>query len=230
MTTELTPVSQLINQATGWPARAKSLQITDTESFVTATEELKAVKGLQAKCDESFNPIIEKAHSAHKEALKQKAAVRAPLDEAERIFKGSISTYQVEQDRIARIEKQRLETEQRLAWEAELEKEIETAEASGATVAEVEAIIERPAILPAVIAPPAVPKVSGIVMRETWSGRIADMWAFVQFVVKENRKDLLGLIQPDTGAVNSLARSLKSALNVPGLKVETKQTVASGRA
>lgn len=229
MTNTLVPIAAIAAQSTGWPARAKSLEIIDTETLVVAGDELKAVKSLQAACDESFNPIIEKAHAAHKEALKQKKAVREPLEQAELVFKSNIARFQTNQELQRRAEQRRLEEAARVAQEQELEAEIEQAEAQGATVAEVEAIIERPTVQPIVFAPPPAPKLAGVTMRDNWTGQITDMWAFIQYCVKENRKDLLGLIQADSGAVNSLARSLKSALNVPGLDVRNVPIVAAGR-
>src|SRR5262245_15698153 len=82
------------------PDRAKCLTIETNDQFVEAGELLKTIKGLRAEIDATFDPIISKAHSAHKEALEQKRKVDAPLVQAETILKPRIAHYLDEQERI----------------------------------------------------------------------------------------------------------------------------------
>ena len=49
-----------------------SIQIRDQATFEEASAFLLSVKGIKKEVDSTFDPIIEKAHSAHKEALAQK--------------------------------------------------------------------------------------------------------------------------------------------------------------
>ena len=47
-------------------------------------------KDLRAKIAETFDPIISKAHAAHKEAVGQKKKHDDPLEQAQRIIKGKM--------------------------------------------------------------------------------------------------------------------------------------------
>ena len=68
-------VQELESQALSVPERAKLIKITTAAEYIVAGELLKTVKGLRAEIDATFDPIISKAHDAHKEALAQKRKV-----------------------------------------------------------------------------------------------------------------------------------------------------------
>ena len=95
--------------------KAQNLVIKNNEQYVDATDFLKAIKALEKEVEDTFNPIIEKAHQAHKEALGQKEKYFKPLVNAERLIKGKIADYDTEQERI------RAEAEAKLRREAEAE-------------------------------------------------------------------------------------------------------------
>lgn len=208
------------------PRPPKALTIVDPVHLTRIADELSGNKALQKEAHSKFDPICVKTHEAWQEALKQRKSVIDPLEEDERILKGAIAVYarKVEQEQLA--EQRRLEAAAREAAEAQLEQEIEQAEAEGASVAEVGAIIDRPLMVAPVVAPPLAPKPSGFTTRETWSAELTDKWALVEFIVKNGRKDLLGLLSADTGAINSMARALKSAFDVPGIVVKNGTNIA----
>jgi hypothetical protein len=97
-------------------------------------------------------------------------------------------------------------------------------EATGGTVGEVKSVIERAVILPvapqAVMQTPAAPiKAATSRVVENWLGEITDMWAFCEFAVKNNRRELIALLTGDKTAILSIARSTKGTMDVPGLRV-----------
>jgi hypothetical protein len=215
--------------ALSWPERAKSLKITDAQSMQLAADERAGAKDLIKKAKETFDPICAASHAAWQVALRQRSTVIDPLEQAVKIYDGGILTCQREQERIAREAQRQAELEAQRQAEAELEKEVEHAEAVGASVAEVEAIIERPLIVQPAVAP-APPKPIGATVREKWVGQITDKRVFVEFVVANKRWELLGLLDENPSAVNALARSVKSAGSIDGLKFWNEGAVASSPA
>lgn len=210
----------------GWPERAKGLKIVDAASNQLAADERGGAKELIKKAHETFDPICASAHNTWQIALKQRAAVIDPLESAVRIYDRGMLAFDSEQKRIAREAQRQAELEVRRLAEAELEVEVEHAEATGASLAEVEAIIERPLVVAPIVVPlPAKPV--GATVREKWIGEITDKRVLVEFIVKTKRWELLGLLTADDSAVNSMARSVKSAGSIDGVRFWDAGAVAS---
>ena len=95
--------------------QASAIIIRDQDSMAVANDFSIAVKRLRREIEETFDPIIEAAHRAHKTALDKKRKYIEPVDAAEKMVKGKIGAYLTEQDRIRR-------EAERKAWEAEQEK------------------------------------------------------------------------------------------------------------
>jgi hypothetical protein len=191
-----------------------------------AADERAGAKDLIKKAHDTFDPICAAAHSTWQIALKQRSTVIDPLEQAVRIYDSGILSCQREQERIAREAQRQAELEAQRAAEAELEREVEHMEAIGATVAEVEAVIERPLVVAPAVAAPA-PKPMGASVREKWQGQITDKRVFVEFLVANKRWELLGLLDENTSAVNAMARSVKSAGAIAGVKFWDAGAVAS---
>lgn len=233
MATTLTAPQELVTierpefqGAPSWPERARSLKIVDPQTLQLASDERAGAKDLITKAHATFDPICASAHATWQVALRQRSTVIDPLESAVKIYDGSMLAFDAEQKRIAR-EAQRLadEAARRLA-EEEREREVEHAETMGATVTEVVAIIDRPIIAQPVIAP-APPKAVGSVVKEKWQAEITDKRVLVEYIVANKRWELLGLLTPDTVALNAIARSVKSAGAIDGLKIWDAGSVAS---
>ena len=95
--------------------QAAAIIVRDQETLTRANDFSIAVKRLRREIEETFDPIIEAAHRAHKVALDKKRKYIEPVDAAEKMVKGKIGAYLTEQDRIRR-------EAERKAWEAEQEK------------------------------------------------------------------------------------------------------------
>src|SRR5690348_1541007 len=59
--------NEVTQQALTWPDRARALKVSTSESYIEAGELLKGIKALRKEVDATFDPIIGKAHEAHKE-------------------------------------------------------------------------------------------------------------------------------------------------------------------
>lgn len=97
--------------------RAKELKILTNEDYEKAAEFGQKIK-IQAKVvTDFFKPMKDSAYKAHKAVCDREKAMLKPLQEAERILKGSIAAYQKEQERKKR------ELEERMRLEAEAERD-----------------------------------------------------------------------------------------------------------
>ena len=92
--------------------------------------------------------------------------------------------------------------------------------------ADAEALIAEPVYVAPVQVEKATPVVSGISYRTTYSARVTDKAKLVAFVAAN--PSFLNLVQADSVALNALARSLKTGMQIPGVVVDEKRVVAAG--
>ncbi len=205
----------LAQQVPGWEHIARTLEVVDQPSLQRAGNYIQAVKALEQQADEVFDPIIRKAHEAHREAIAQKRKITDPLVQAETALKSKMGAY-LEQERQAREEEERqLRAEaERMAAE-QREAEIEQAEAAGASREEISVLAQAPVYVPPVVRP-AAPKVAGLSSREIWRAEVTDLIALVRHVAQNPH--LVNLLQPNMVAVNSMARAMRGSMNLPGIR------------
>ena len=104
---------QLQSEVSPVKIQATTLVVQVADDVVIARDFIKTLKNHRAKIDATFDQHIRAAHKAHKDLVATKKTFTDSLDEAERIIKVKIATYQIEQERIAKeaAEKARLEFE-----------------------------------------------------------------------------------------------------------------------
>jgi len=88
--------------------QANAVIIKDSANYTAAGTLWKAIKDLKAQVKDTFRPIIQKAHAAHKEALAQEAKIFDPLDAASRTVKSAMEKYDREQEALRLAEEKRL--------------------------------------------------------------------------------------------------------------------------
>jgi hypothetical protein len=235
-------VVALETQARSFGADVQALRITDAERYAEAGALLKAIAVYVRRVGEVLDPIVEAAHRAHKVAVAQRDRLLQPATEAKRTLGLRMATWDAEQARLRREaaeavqrERERLEREARLVAEAEqrrLQEEAETrrleeavaleqaGDGAGA-VARLEAPISTPVVVPApivVAAPPPLrpPKVEGVSYRVEWSAEVEDFGALVRAVAAGQQP--ITLLSANMAALNQLARALKGAMGVPGVR------------
>lgn len=232
MSTTLEPTVEVQREALTWPERAKALVIDTPESYSLAAEMLKGIKGLRAKIADTFGPLKAKTYTAWKAVCDEEKKADTPLTEAEGVIKAAMVAWDTEQAQLAAAEARRLAEEARQAEEtrrvaeaAALEREaVATGDAS--LLAEAEAIISEPVVAPVVIVPKATPTVAGISYRETWKAEVTDLAQLVRAAA--TNPTLIALLQPNTTAINGMARALKGTMRVPGVRVYSERGVAAG--
>ncbi len=212
---------EVVQKALSVPEQAKAIVIiTDNETYIKADEILQNIAALQKEIDAAFDPIINKAHQAHKEAIAQKKKAEAPLQEAAGILKPRMAEYRAEQERlrqeaerIAREEAARREEEDRINAAADLEAQGETEAAAQ--------VLDTPA-------PVVAPKVASFTprtatkFRTQYSATVTNLQMLIKAVAEG--KVPIQALTPNTPFLNTMARNMKETLNYPGVKVD-KRTV-----
>lgn len=213
---EITP-EEVKEKALTVPDRARAIAIKNTDDLLHANDMLLNIKALRKEIASVFDPIIEKAHNAHKEALAQKKKAEEPLVEAEGIIKPRIASYMEEQERIKKAEEERLrqealkaEEERRLAEAVQLEKEGHKEEA--------EQVLQEPVIIPPPIVENTTPKLNGTSIRQIWKFRIVNP-----------AKIPHDFMTPDLVKIGGYVRSMKQNAKIPGIEVYPEASVATGR-
>ena len=158
-------LEQLKKDALGFPERAKRIIIHNATTLTFANDFLQSIKLLMKEIAETFNPIIKKAHEAHKEAVTKKKEHEAPLIEAERTIKLHIGSYLEEQAKIrreaeekARKEEERQKEEDRILAEAKVLEDSGKEEEAQSLQAEIP--------LPARIEIPPEPEAKGLSLKQ----------------------------------------------------------------
>lgn len=227
MTTVIEAGQDVTAKALTWPDRAKALVITSHEHYSQAGEFLKDIKALRKEVDAAFDPIITKAHEAHKEACGQKKRADTPLLEAETILKRGLIAWDTERERQRVIEERRLhelarqEAEARqvaeaAALEAEANAATDLTEASEIR-REAETVLQAPVMVPVVVVAKDTPKVSGITYREVWKYRVVD-----------DTKIPREYLTRDDVKIGGVVRALKGATTIPGIEVYAEKVASAG--
>lgn len=182
---------------------AKAVQITDDDSYQDAAAKLRRVAMLQRSIRDGFAESKESAYKTHKSITQLEASLLAFPAEAERIIKGKISAYTVEQERQRRI---REAEEQAAARKRADEAAIEEAQrlAAAGDVAGAEQVIEEAAGAPAPVI--ELPKLAapGVTTRKSFTWRLTDKSAVKpEFLIVDEAKvgKLVRALGPDAAAV-----------------------------
>ncbi len=204
-------------------AEARVFRVATQDQYLAAGERLKGIKSLLKKVGDTFDPIISKAHAAHKEAVQQKKTHETPLIQAEGIYKLAMLQYTSNQERIQREQQAKLDEQARKERE-KLEEQARKAAEKGKVERAAE-LQSRAETVAAPVVSVSTPTVSGISTRETYKAVVTDKMALIRAVAEGKVPD--AVLNYDQAVMNSQARSLKTALNYPGVKVEIVKTLSS---
>lgn len=241
---------ELETQAAAIAQQIPLIAITDQRSFEAAVLDRVEIKRRLAKIEEVMGPICATAHAAWKMATAKRETLRAPFLEADRAYSRAMGAYEVEQARIRHEAEEAAQRERERAVQAERERvaaeerrlkiEAEDQRLAEAAAAEqrgdsetAQRLIDapvatpvvqaRPVFVPAPPAPPP-PVASGVSFRDTWTAEVTDLMALVQAVATGAQP--ITLLAPNLPALNQLARALKGAMNVPGVRAHHERIAA----
>lgn len=205
--------------------RAKELKILTNEDYEKAAEFGQKIK-IQAKVvTDFFKPMKDSAYKAHKAVCDREKAMLKPLQEAERILKGSIAAYQKEQERKKR------ELEERMRLEAEAERDKKLSEAAAAeeagNLAEAEMALAEAQMVETVAASTTVvmntPKTKGIGTAKDWE---------IESIDREKVPVVFSGVEirpVDEKAIMRLIRATKGSIQIPGIKYKETAKVSIRR-
>jgi hypothetical protein len=191
--------------------------ITDAGSYRSAADFLKELAAKKKQVESFFEPIKTMAHKLHKAICARERTLLAPLESADRVVRHALVAYDREQDRLRRIEEQRLQEEARQAEEARLLDEAAHLERQGESAlaaATVEAALSAPT--PVVTIASQTPQVAGVTTGEHWVARPVngDEARAVELLAKTGNHAYLCL---DTKKLAAYARMHKAAARLPGM-------------
>lgn len=216
-----TSIIEVEQKALTMPEKAIRLQVVDQPTFKAICEFREVLKAIQKEIDEAFDPIISKAHQAHKEACAQKKKAEGPILEAKKIIEPKISQYLDEQERIRKQEELRLAEIARKAEEEAKLSEAAAYEAAGDKET-AEEIINEPIKAQAFVLPKATLN-TGINMRETWSAEVTSLTELVRAAA--NGIIPIQAVEGNMQFLNSEARGQKDKWNWPGVKAISKKSI-----
>jgi len=184
---------------------ANNFVVNDKISNEIAVGVVKDIKSLEKEICDTFDPMIKKNLEAHRESLAQKKKKLDPLVEAEKILKAKITAWDTEQERLRKIEAQRIEAENRKKLDDEIKRREEEAleQASKMESKEMqdmvlENAIETPVEVPNLEEVPEKEKVQGSSFKINYKYKIID-------ITKINREFLI----PDEVKIGALVRNMK---------------------
>jgi len=208
--------------------RAKSLVIRTATDRGDAKVFLVNVKKAQEQVHMRFDPTVDKAHKAWKEAVALRASFLKPLEEAETHVKRLIASWDQEQERLRLEEERRL---QALADEA-ARKERERLEREAArikTPERREAKLEQAAsIVAPVITISAPEKPKGEATRKLWRARLTDKAVLIAAAAQGNELAATCLSFDQTAA-NKMASATKGSVPIPGVEFYCETVLAVSR-
>lgn len=196
--------------------QAKAVKVTDSQTYTAAGMLWKTIGDMIKEVKDTFDPICDAAHKAHKAAVEKRSKYLDPLTTAQKSVKGLMSAWDAEQERIRQAEQRRLEEIARKEAEEQALLEAiaaeEEAKRNGATkeeaAQEATAIMEEHVYVAPVVIPKAVPKMQGgPVYRTVWKARIVNE----RLIPRE-------YLTVDMVKINGVVRALKAQTNVPGVE------------
>jgi len=187
--------------------QAKAVKVVDSQTYISAGVFWKSIGEMIAEVKDTFDPICEAAHKAHKAATTKRAKYLDPLETAYKSVKKLMSDYDTEQERLRKAEEMRLAEIARKQEEERLLAEAEAAEKSG-NKEEAQAIIDAPVYVPPVVVPKSVPKMAGgPVYRSIWKFRIKN----AALIPRE-------YMIPNETMIGGVVRNSKGVINIPGIE------------
>ncbi|MBU1067584.1 hypothetical protein KKE60_07330 [Patescibacteria group bacterium] len=238
MNESINPVEQVKNEVIPIPDQAKMIIVKDQGTLAKANDFFLTIKALRKKISDTFDPIISKAHAAHKEALNQKSMVELPLVVAEKYLNGQITAYHQEiekkrreeqeilrQEAIkAEMERRKKEEEERLVQATELEAAGAKEEAEALIS---EAIEEKEKPIEAYVPPPTTQKVEleGVTVKTYYSAKVSNLSKLIK-AVAEGRAPV-NCLEANMTVLNGLARSLKKEMKLDGVELVVTPSMAS---
>jgi hypothetical protein len=176
-------------------AQAEELSVEDQHSYEEAAEFLKSVKALAGEITDTFGPIKDKAHQAHKEACAQEKKFLDPLNQIEARVKQKMTTYYLAEEKKRREEQLRLEAEAKKKQEEEALRNAEHLEAQGHGEEAAAVIQDAIDTVPVVNPTTEQPSAAGVSVRKVFKYRIIKEDDIKREYMMPNDRAISGLVK-----------------------------------
>ena len=198
-----------VSEAHNWAVDSKI-------SYELAVGWLRDIKTLQHEINETFDPIIRKAHEAHKEALAQKKRHEEPLVQAEKVMKSKLLAWDNEQKRLIALETERIQAENRKKLDEAIKLKEEQALAEAEQIQDKE--IQDMVLETAICTPPVV-ELEDVPQQEKTQG--ISYRTFYKFEIIDEKSIKLEFMKPDEVKIGGVVRSMKEEAEkiVGGIRV-----------
>lgn len=218
------PTSQELTKiAAGIQAAVNSIVITDDGMLEIASFELQDIKSRYKALEEKRKSITNPLDEAKKNVM---ALFKAPLEQIEQAedkLKNAILAYQ--ESKYAEAARIQAELNKKAEEEvARIQAEAAKAEDDGDLIAAI-TLQTTAAVIQAPVVVAQQTKLAGISTRSTWEAEVHDKSALIQFIVENPQ--FLHLIDVNQKELAKMAKAMKQNLNLPGVTVREKKTIAS---
>lgn len=198
-------------------SQAQQITVIDAEEYEMACSFLTLVATRKKQVNETFDPIVQKAHAAWQEAINQRKKFMTPLEMAELNVKTKVSQWRIDEERKRREEEDRLQANAKREADERAIAEAQSLEDNGEK--ELAAmVLEEAAAAPApvVVAPSTVPKQDGIAKKTTWKFRIVNE----ELIPRE-------YMVPSEMKIGAVVRSQKQLTKIPGVQAFPEESVSA---
>lgn len=201
-------------------ASEKIQEITTQDEQIEAMATWAQLDALEKAAKPITAPLKDVTNKLHKAATTLDGGLVDPISAARKRLKFLMGQWEEKQKRLREAEEKRIENELRAREEERLLQEAIEAEGLGLKE-ESHAILDEPVVVPTVTLPKTTPKVEGLVFSERWHAEVHDLMALVRAVAAGNAP--LNFLVADMVSLNKQAQSLKSNLNIPGVKAVSRR-------
>lgn len=203
----------------------REFEIVDDATYEIGAEELQSIKRKASLLETQRKGITAPLDAAKAAVMNLFRGPVETLQQAEGILKGKLLTYQ--QDVARKAAEERAAAERAAQAERDrLKAEAEALASQGRSgEAAVKEQVAAMVVAPPTAAPAAPPAVKGLSTRETVDHEVTDILALVQHVAKN--PELVNLLAVDSVKLRAYVKGLGLQCNLPGVRVFTKQSLAS---
>lgn len=202
---------------------AEQLEITTQPQYVASAGLLKRIKTKAQELDELRRSMTRPLDEAKSRIMALFRPATDQLAQAEAALKGAMLTFTREEERKRLI----LEAELREKAAKEAERLMARAQRARDKGQDDKAVAleDMADMVPVPIIASQAPLVSGVAARQTWRAEVTDLQALAK-AVGEGQVPMT-LLLPNMTVLNSLARSLKKELSIPGVKAVTGEILVA---
>jgi hypothetical protein len=197
-------------------SQSQQITVGDSEDYEMACSFLTLIATRKKQVGETFDPIVQKAYAAWKEATAQRSKFLDPLDEAEINVKRKVTVWRLESERLRQEKEARDAAIAKKAADDQALQEAEQLIANGEPeLADMVLQNAAEAPPPVVVAPSTVPKQEGIAKKTTWKFRITNE----ALIPRE-------YMSPDQVKIGAIVRTQKQLTKIPGVQAYPEESVS----